>query len=193
MKNYYEILGVSKDASLQEIKKAYRTLAKEHHPDAGGDEAKFKAIQEAYEVLSDSEKRRRYDAGEEVNPTNPREEAAKQFLFQMFEAAVDKFGPNTDPFPVMNETVHEQIKALDKEIKVQKKRKQKFDKVQEKLRGDRFLAMAQVVANKCAELMERLEAEKETGHIMLEMLKDGSFIIPDLLAENKPEEEGIAW
>lgn len=59
--NYYDILGVKKDASADEIKKAFRRLARKHHPDAGGDEEKFKQVNEAYEVLSDAEKRAQYD------------------------------------------------------------------------------------------------------------------------------------
>ena len=58
MTNPYDTLGVAKNASADEIKKAYRKLAREHHPDAsGGDEARFKEIQGAYDVLSDPEKR----------------------------------------------------------------------------------------------------------------------------------------
>ncbi|MEO6513095.1 MAG: molecular chaperone DnaJ [Candidatus Saccharimonadales bacterium] len=60
-RDYYEILGVGKEASADEIKKAYRRAAVEHHPDRGGDEAKFKEISEAYEVLKDQSKRQRYD------------------------------------------------------------------------------------------------------------------------------------
>jgi molecular chaperone DnaJ len=60
-RDYYEILGISKDANADEIKKSYRKLAIEHHPDRGGDEAKFKELNEAYEVLKDPEKRKRYD------------------------------------------------------------------------------------------------------------------------------------
>jgi DnaJ-class molecular chaperone len=61
-KDYYKTLGVSKDASEEDIKKAFRKLAHEHHPDKkGGDEAKFKEASEAYAVLSDKEKRRQYD------------------------------------------------------------------------------------------------------------------------------------
>src|SRR3989344_3360795 len=62
MANYYDMLGVSKDASEDEIKKAFRKLAHKHHPDkGGGDEKKFKEINEAYQVLSNKEKRHQYD------------------------------------------------------------------------------------------------------------------------------------
>jgi len=59
--DYYKILGVARNASAEEIKKAFRKLARTHHPDAGGDEAKFKELNEAYEVLSDDKKRQLYD------------------------------------------------------------------------------------------------------------------------------------
>ena len=62
MKDYYSILGIQKSASEEEIKKAYRKLAHQYHPDkAGGNEAKFKEINEAYQVLSDKNKRAQYD------------------------------------------------------------------------------------------------------------------------------------
>lgn len=61
-KDYYKILGVEKNANEEEIKKAYRKLAHKYHPDkAGGDESKFKEINEAYQILSDKNKRTQYD------------------------------------------------------------------------------------------------------------------------------------
>jgi curved DNA-binding protein len=63
--DYYETLGVSRDASKEEIQKAFRKLARRYHPDVSSSkegEEKFKQINEAYEVLRDPEKRKRYDA-----------------------------------------------------------------------------------------------------------------------------------
>lgn len=61
-RDYYEVLGVGKNASADEIKKAFRRLAVQYHPDKeGGDETKFKELNEAYEVLKDTSKRQRYD------------------------------------------------------------------------------------------------------------------------------------
>src|SRR5712675_2827357 len=65
MDDYYKVLGIEKSANVDEIKKAYRKLALEHHPDRNkgnkASEDKFKKISEAYAVLSDPEKRRQYD------------------------------------------------------------------------------------------------------------------------------------
>jgi len=80
--SYYNILGVSETATQDEIKKAYRKKAVEHHPDKGGDEQVFKKISEAYDTVGDENKRRQYDA-QKNNPFgggfNPFEDFFSQF------------------------------------------------------------------------------------------------------------------
>lgn len=85
-KNYYQILGVPEGASEEEIKKAFRRLAHKYHPDKGdkADEAKFKEINEAYQVLSDPEKRKQYDQFGQTF-----EEAQKRGGFSGFEGFRD--------------------------------------------------------------------------------------------------------
>ena len=64
--NYYNILGVSKDASQDEIKKKYRKLSLQHHPDRGGDAEQFKKVSEAYENIGDPESRQKYDMEQSI-------------------------------------------------------------------------------------------------------------------------------
>ena len=80
--DYYKLLNVTKAASSRELKKAYHKLAVEYHPDKNPDnreeaEIKFKAVAQAYEVLSDDDMRRKYDAGEDVTG-NPGEGEQQQ-------------------------------------------------------------------------------------------------------------------
>ena len=87
MKDYYQILGIPRTATADEIKKAYRRLASQHHPDKGGDTARFQEVEEAYRVLGDPEKRQDYDHPRPQTHFHP---GAGGFdfndLFQMFGA-----------------------------------------------------------------------------------------------------------
>lgn len=92
MTDYYKTLGVSENASADEIKKAYRKLANQHHPDKGGDQARFKDISVAYDTLSDQNKRSEYD--------QQRKFGDQQFHFNTgnFHNFNDIFGGMGSPF-----------------------------------------------------------------------------------------------
>lgn len=111
MKNYYEILGVSKDASPDEIKKQYRKLSKQYHPDinpSGGD--KFKDIAEAYEVLSDPKKKEVFDRGGDPNSKNP---FANQGGFGNMDDFLKNMGFGGDPFGGMFNNQNRQPRTPD--------------------------------------------------------------------------------
>lgn len=89
--NFYSVLGVSENATQEEIKKAYRKLAVEHHPDKGGSEEEFKRISQAYDTLNDDNKRRQYDS-QKNNPFgggfNPFEDLFGQAFYTQRKRAV---------------------------------------------------------------------------------------------------------
>jgi DnaJ-class molecular chaperone len=98
MEDFYQILGVNENSTQEEIKKAYRKLAVEHHPDKGGDENKFKKISEAYDTIGDENKRTQYN-NQKRNPFagmgggggfNPFEDMFNQMHTQRKRAVPDK-------------------------------------------------------------------------------------------------------
>lgn len=92
MIDYYKTLGVNPNASPDEIKKAYRSLANKHHPDKGGDQAKFKDISVAYDTLSDGQKRSEYDQMRMGGPQVRFQSGDFQEFSDMFGGAFDPFG-----------------------------------------------------------------------------------------------------
>ncbi|MFB3819168.1 MAG: DnaJ domain-containing protein, partial [Candidatus Methylomirabilales bacterium] len=150
-RDYYQVLGLTRGASTADVKRAYRKLARKHHPDVNpGDkaaEAKFKEITEAYEVLSDPEKRRRYDqfgadAFREAGARGPEPWSGgfdfSRFDFGMGGGAADlgdlfsglfgERGPTVGTAPERGEDLHytlelafeDAIRGLNTEITVQK-------------------------------------------------------------------------
>lgn len=114
----YETLGVEKDASLETIKKAFRKLAMKHHPDRGGDKEVMQGVQLAYDVLSDPDRRARYDetGSTDAQPTT-REQAAAA-LNQIINQVIDLVGDGldfTDPLAIVRREIHAAIGNNNKE------------------------------------------------------------------------------
>ena len=93
MTDHYDALGVGRSASFAEIKAAYRSAARKHHPDLGGDAGKFAAINAAYDTLSDNDRRAFYDqTGLSERPPNPADVRAMQLIDDLFRQILD--GPD---------------------------------------------------------------------------------------------------
>ena len=90
MKNLYEVLGVSPDASVSEIKKAYKTMAMKLHPDRGGDACEFKELENAYRILSNDDSRTRYDLTGETERVKSLEDKAVEVLSQLFNEVIQR-------------------------------------------------------------------------------------------------------
>ncbi|WP_185852219.1 DnaJ C-terminal domain-containing protein [Blattabacterium cuenoti] len=125
-KDYYEVLGVSRNASPEEIKKAYRKLAIKYHPDKNLDnkkkaEEKFKEAAEAYEVLSNPEKRQRYDkfGHSGVKGSGSGSEMNMEDIFANFgDIFADAFGEGFSSFGFGRSNIHKTIKGSDLRIRV---------------------------------------------------------------------------
>lgn len=122
MSNYYEILGVSKDATQEEIKKAYRKLAIQYHPDKnpeGGE--KFKEIAEAYETLGDEAKRKQYDSGGGKNPFGGNGMSYEDFINQMFGGIGNPFSGGQRRKQAPDKIIKVQITPIESFKGVEKK------------------------------------------------------------------------
>lgn len=119
----YEDLGLAKGATPEEIKKAYRSLARTHHPDKGGDAEKFKQVQEAYETLSDPQKRQNYDQfGTADGPPGPQGGFPPDIFAQMFGGG-NPFGQRgpvrrADHEHVVTISLDEAYRGLTKNMKI---------------------------------------------------------------------------
>lgn len=139
MNDFYGILGVSKDATKDEIKKAYRKLAQEHHPDKGGSEKKFHAINLAHEVLTDEEKRGKYDRGEPIFDTKDPEAFLRSRALQLFEAQVNnkQFHPKYDDiFKPMIQQCKVMIEQLPVAVENLKTQVDRIQEIRDRIEGD---------------------------------------------------------
>jgi len=118
MENYYNVLGVNENATQDEIKKTYRKLAMEHHPDKGGNEETFKKISEAYDVLSDENKKNQYDH-QRKNPFG-----GGNSFEDFFNGFKTNFRQNVpDKIIDIQVTVFESYKSVEKIINYERKHK----------------------------------------------------------------------
>lgn len=118
MNDPYEALGVPKDASQEEIKRAYKKKAKQNHPDReGGDTSAMAAVNQAYDLLSDAEKRAKFDKTGSTDKPPTIEERAMQSLAKAFDDMLSDEAPSGDVVAIIDKGIKLAMRNLEIEIK----------------------------------------------------------------------------
>ena len=119
MKNLYDVLGVNKDATKEEIKKAHRSGVKKNHPDKGGDAEMFQQIQLAYDVLGDEQRRDKYDTtGETDKPRDVFAEMFASFIDSLVSQLETSKTDNIDLIELGNAMLEQELVALTRNQKM---------------------------------------------------------------------------
>ena len=178
--NPYTELDVSVDASLEEIKQRFRTLAHMHHPDKGGNEEVFKSIKLAYEILIDPIRRKQYDLTGDAIFSNLKEEAITNIV-QIILHVIPIFNADSDDLiQIAENRTREMLDRESNHIENTKRDILNLEKVLTKLRiktdGENILQ--NVVANQLRERKKDLLVYQQNVHactLMLEILKDYEY------------------
>lgn len=168
MRNLYDVLAIAKDATAEQIKKAYRKLAMKHHPDKGGDELQFKELSKAYSVLSDEAKRKRYDeTGQVEEERDPFNEILASFISDL-QDNVDSL--NTDIIDIAKKKIKKEIKEINL-ARIQTENKIKYlnfflKRIKKDTESNVFNLVTQ---NKIEQLKSKLEAITKSMDILKRM------------------------
>ena len=183
MKDYYDILGVEKDASPEQIKKAYRSQANEHHPDKndGQESETFTELVEAYKCLGNDANKNAYDNGAYTNKNESIETKAQRLVIEAFIKGLGHVDEDDVKYKNMVDFMKQQIsgiiKTIAKEIKVQEGNKRKFIIARERISGktDMLFDVATVNINQITLLIAQGKDELEAFQAALILVDDYEY------------------
>ena len=178
--NPYIQLDIPVDASLEEIKQRFRTLAHMHHPDKGGDEEVFKSIKLAYEILMDPIRRKQYDLTGDAEIANIRDEAVTNIV-QIILSIIPTFDPDQDDLiEIAKHKTNDMLTRENNQIANIQRDINNFEKVLTKLRiknnGENILH--NVIVNQIRDQRKDLLQNQQNVQVctlMLEILKDYEY------------------
>ena len=177
--NLYAILGIPKEASDKEIKKAYHSQSKTFHPDSEcGDEEKFKEINEAYEILSDPEKRKQYDEGGMGAVTSSQNALIKRVL-AIFEEVIGFHGfvpEHSDLFSMMKANINEKELRMAKDVETFKNEIKNVETIQKRIKNSELLV--EYMNNHIEDYTNRISGiEKELEYLsqVIDFIKDFDY------------------
>lgn len=178
--DFYEILGLKKDASQEEIKKAYRKKAVEHHPDKGGDPETFKQAQIAYDNLSDEQKRSDYDKGK-----TPDQDPALSFLSGLFLSLISNADVDrTDLFKQMTQQIKAKIFSIHTEKKDTERFIKRLKKVRRRIKKDKrqfFIMLTDSQIRSSEHRISQLNQAISVAEMALEYLNSCEYEIEQMV------------
>ena len=178
--NPYIQLDIPVDASLEEIKQRFRTLAHMHHPDKGGDEEVFKSIKLAYEILMDPIRRKQYDLTGDAEIANIRDEAVTNIV-QIILSIIPTFDPDQDDLiEIAKHKTNDMLTRENKQIVDIQREINNFEKVITKLRikNNSENILHNVIVNQIRDQRKNLLQNQQNVQVctlMLEILKDYEY------------------
>ncbi len=153
-KSPYDVLGVDKRATKEEIKQRYKDLAKIHHPDVGGDHKKFQEIQEAYEILNDEERRRKFDATGSVKREPSNEDKFKHFCIQVAMPIIQGNNENFDLVGSIKMEISQMIGRVQGMMDQTKAELRKLRLVQGRIKKDETNILTGMIQERIKHLIE---------------------------------------
>jgi len=200
--NPYDVLGVSTDASSEEIKSKYKSLAQQHHPDKGGDEELFKKIKESYEILIDPVRRKKYDSTGNFTQEKPIRSECLDNLSRMFFKMASEIDPEQEDIVLKMRNESRKMKTdTEHNINICKEYIRKLEVLLKRIRfkneGDDFLRMfaEKQLENRNNELIN-FQRQIQISEMMLELLDSyewglPSNLIKEFIKETKPPQSFV--
>jgi curved DNA-binding protein CbpA len=185
--NPYEELDISRNATTEEIRQRYRILAQLHHPDKGGDEEIFKRIKLAYEILSDTIRRKEYDKTGKTHPDRDARNESLDIIGQLLFRIIPNFNPEIDNLiGMMTEDIIKTKQELNVNITTCETYISKINKVIQRLNiktDDENLILKFLEKQLDTRLQENLEFKRkiEICEIVLSILKDYEYGLASLM------------
>lgn len=179
--DHYATLGVAQDASLDDIKRAYRRAARHAHPDRGGSHERMQSLNKAKDVLTDPERRARYDAGED-DTRDTIDDRARALILQLFAEAIDLNAP--DPFRGALDGLKEGIHQADQKTVA-------TQRAIARMNGQRDRMTAKTERNVFKELLDRAIASAEASLTKLEATKATAQRAIDILTSEYEPGPGV--
>jgi len=174
--DYYEVLGVDRDCSKKDIKRAYKRLANEFHPDKGGDHAWFRLIKEAFEVLSDPVKRAKYN--EHGRFTDDEVQEVRDYIMSVVEQVVGNDNVDlsqVDMVETLRKTTVQNLAAAKGDLAKNMKRRKRIEKNEHRTKNEAILRVFRKHKGVAIQQTEKLEHAIHMFKISLIILEDYEY------------------